>query len=193
MSIARRLSLYYTQYGKPTDVLRALSAPSLPSPKSGTVNLKIRLAPINPADLNVIEGVYPAKPSLDKSFTDAGVYVPGNECVAQVTHIGNDVVDINVGDWVIMAKAQSGTWTTHRNVKGSDVLKVPSPTTSLTDVHLATMSVRLTCLLVSAVTDLQQVNPPTAHNMLTEFTDLKPGDWVVQNGANSAVRIPTIP
>lgn len=34
-----------------------------------------------------------------------------------------------------------------------------------------------------------QVNPPTAYNMLTEFVALKSGDWVIQNGANSAVSI----
>ena len=28
----------------------------------------------------------------------------------------------------------------------------------------------------------------TAYNMLSEFVDLQPGDWVVQNGGNSAVR-----
>jgi len=34
---------------------------------------------------------------------------------------------------------------------------------------------------------LVQVNPATAYNMLSEFVDLKEGDWVIQNGANSAV------
>ena len=28
----------------------------------------------------------------------------------------------------------------------------------------------------------------TAYNMLSDFVDLHPGDWVVQNGGNSAVR-----
>lgn len=32
------------------------------------------------------------------------------------------------------------------------------------------------------------MNPVTAYNMLSEFVDLQQGDWVVQNGANSAVR-----
>lgn len=32
-----------------------------------------------------------------------------------------------------------------------------------------------------------QVNPTTAYNMLKDFVDLQPGDWVLQNGANSAV------
>ena len=31
------------------------------------------------------------------------------------------------------------------------------------------------------------MNPATADNMLSDFVDLQPGDWVVQNGANSAV------
>lgn len=32
-----------------------------------------------------------------------------------------------------------------------------------------------------------QINPPTAYRMLKDFVDLKPGDTVMQNGANSAV------
>jgi trans-2-enoyl-CoA reductase len=31
------------------------------------------------------------------------------------------------------------------------------------------------------------VNPATASLMLSEFVDLKPGDWVMQNVANSGV------
>lgn len=32
-----------------------------------------------------------------------------------------------------------------------------------------------------------QVNPPTAYRMLKDFVNLRPGDTVIQNGANSAV------
>jgi NADPH:quinone reductase-like Zn-dependent oxidoreductase len=32
-----------------------------------------------------------------------------------------------------------------------------------------------------------RINPPTALLMLSDFVDLKPGDWVIQNVANSAV------
>jgi NADPH:quinone reductase-like Zn-dependent oxidoreductase len=31
------------------------------------------------------------------------------------------------------------------------------------------------------------INPPTAALLLSEYVDLKPGDWVVQNSANSSV------
>jgi hypothetical protein len=34
-----------------------------------------------------------------------------------------------------------------------------------------------------------KVNPPTAYNMLRDYVELREGDWVMQNGANSAVRI----
>lgn len=32
-----------------------------------------------------------------------------------------------------------------------------------------------------------RVNPPTAALLLSEFVDLKPGDWVIKNAANSGV------
>ena len=31
------------------------------------------------------------------------------------------------------------------------------------------------------------VNPPTALLLLSEFVDLEPGAWVIQNGGDSAV------
>lgn len=34
---------------------------------------------------------------------------------------------------------------------------------------------------------LVKVNPPTAYNMLHDFARLVEGDWIIQNGANSAV------
>ena len=43
--------------------------------------------------------------------------------------------------------------------------------------------------MITALFKLFKVNPPTAYNMLSEFVDLRPGDFVIQNGANSAVGI----
>lgn len=34
---------------------------------------------------------------------------------------------------------------------------------------------------------MMTVNPPTASLLLSEFVDLQPGDWVIQNAANSCV------
>ncbi|KAK0420816.1 hypothetical protein QR680_014905 [Steinernema hermaphroditum] len=40
---------------------------------------------------------------------------------------------------------------------------------------------------VRSAVDTLQVNPSTAYRMLKDFVDLKPGDVIIQNGANSAV------
>jgi NADPH-dependent curcumin reductase CurA len=45
----------------------------------------------------------------------------------------------------------------------------------------------LSVRVISRLTHNWQVNPATAYNMLSDFVDLKEGDWVIQNGANSSV------
>jgi len=34
---------------------------------------------------------------------------------------------------------------------------------------------------------MMTINPPTAALLLSEFVSLQPGEWVIQNAANSAV------
>ncbi|KAF5388679.1 hypothetical protein D9757_004770 [Collybiopsis confluens] len=168
--------IVYAQNGDPTKVVKSLTFPTLPPPSPDTVNLRFLLSPINPADVNTIEGVYPEKPSLISNLSLNGlgsseepVYVGGTEGLAQVTQVGNGVQGLKEGDWVVMDKPQSGTWSTSRNVLSKDVLRLPA--SGLTEAHGATMT----------------INPPTAYNMLNDFVDLKAGDWIIQNGANSAV------
>ncbi|KAJ6581315.1 hypothetical protein B0H19DRAFT_1018049 [Mycena capillaripes] len=163
-------AIVYTQNGDPSQVLSALSYASLPSPPPDTVNIKYLLAPINPADVNVVQGVYPAKPSPTSLVEGHPVFVGGNEGLAEVTQVGDGVSELAVGDWCVMTKSQAGTWASSRNVGAMDVLKLPR-VNKLSEVHGATMT----------------VNPPTAHNMLSDYVTLDKGEWVVQNGANSAV------
>ncbi|OBZ74186.1 putative trans-2-enoyl-CoA reductase, mitochondrial [Grifola frondosa] len=167
-------AIVYTETGNPATVLTALTYPSLPPPPPNSLNIRIRLAPINPADINVIEGVYPAKPALTGSLSPGQeltkpVYVGGNEALAEILQVGSGVEGLKKGDWVIMAKQQAGTWSSARTVDASDVIKLPADT--LSEVNAATIT----------------VNPPTAYNMLRDFVELGEGDWVLQNGANSAV------
>ncbi|CAA7267387.1 unnamed protein product [Cyclocybe aegerita] len=170
-------AVVYAQNGDPAKVLSVLTYPPLPTPPPNSVNIKFLLSPINPADVNVIEGVYPTKPTKTDALTAYGkggeeqpVFVGGNEGVARVSAVGEGVKDLKEGDWVVMIKQQAGTWATDRNVSVVDVAKVP-------DAHL----------LNEAQAATITVNPPTAYNMLNDFIGLKPGDWVIQNGANSAV------
>ncbi|KAJ4000920.1 hypothetical protein F5050DRAFT_1561811 [Lentinula boryana] len=168
--------IIYTQNGDPAQVIRAITYPKLPSPPPNTVNLKFLLSPINPADVNTIEGVYPSKPSPTSNIAASGlgsqdkpVFVGGNEGLAQVVEVGEGVKELKKDDWVVMDRPQLGTWSTSRNVPFHGVIKLPA--SGLTEAHGATMT----------------VNPTTAYNMLDGFVKLQEGDWVIQNGANSAV------
>lgn len=164
-------AIVYSSNGNPSSTLFARTFPNLPPPRANTVNVRFLLSPINPADINVIEGVYPTKPIAPFDLlghAQAPVYVGGNEGLAEVVETGEGVTELKTGDWVIMTKSQTGTWTSARNVDVQDALKVPS---DLGEAAAATIT----------------VNPPTAYNMLHDYVQLDEGDWIVQNGANSAV------
>ncbi|KAJ7695193.1 hypothetical protein B0H17DRAFT_1056761 [Mycena rosella] len=163
-------AVVYTQTGDPSQVLTTVTYDALPSPAPDTLNIRFLLAPINPADINVVQGVYPAKPSLTSLVEGHEVFVGGNEGLAEVVQVGTGVSGLTSGDWVVMTKAQAGTWASSRNVRPQDVLRLPRAD-GLTEVHGATMT----------------VNPPTAYNMLNDFVTLEKDEWVMQNGANSAV------
>ena len=70
------------------------------------------------------------------------------------------------GDLVI--NLQRENWAQKRKVKGDDAIPLPAGI----DLRQAAMV---------------RINPPTAQLMLSDFVDLKGGDWVIQNVANSAV------
>jgi trans-2-enoyl-CoA reductase len=170
--LAGNRAIIYSTNGDPARVLSAFSFPKLPPPPPNTANIKFLLAPINPADINVIEGVYPARPEPDVSLSQAKdhpLFVGGNEGLGKVMDVGEGVVDLQKDDWVVMTKAQSGTWASAKNIDLSDVLKVPKQ--GLSEAQAATIT----------------VNPATAYNIMHDFTQLVEGDWIVQNGANSAV------
>ncbi|KAF8909425.1 trans-2-enoyl-CoA reductase [Gymnopilus junonius] len=167
-------AVVYAQNGDPSQVLRVITYPNIPQPPPNSVKVEFLLSPINPADINVVEGVYPTKPTTEDALALSEdqqlFFVGGNEGLGRVVTLGPGVNSLAVGDWIIMTKQQAGTWATSRNVSVNDVLKVPG-FEYVTEVQAATLT----------------VNPPTAYNMLSEFIALKPGDWVIQNGANSAV------
>ncbi|MFA7233527.1 MAG: 2-enoyl thioester reductase domain-containing protein [Terrimicrobiaceae bacterium] len=153
MSIAARLH----QFGKPADSL-TLGDVSLPPPGPGEVLLDMLAAPINPADLNVIEGTYGDLPELPATI--------GNEGVGRVVVAGADVPQLKPGQLVL--PMTFGTWCRQMLVPAGSVIPLPDGL----DVFQAAM---LT------------VNPATAWRMLHDFVKLESGDWIVQNAANSGV------
>lgn len=142
-------AIVYTQNGNPSRVLRVIDYPRIPPPLRQTVNIRYLLSPINPADINVVEGVYPSKPSTVNCLAASGegshekpVFIGGNEGLAKVVRIGDEVRGLQEGDWVIIKKQQVGTWCTERNVAVDDLLRLPDAQ-HLTEVQAATITVRV--------------------------------------------------
>ncbi|RVX74064.1 hypothetical protein B0A52_01896 [Exophiala mesophila] len=165
-------ALVYSKYGEPQDVL-SLHGHSI-SPVTGTsVVVRMLVAPINPADVNQIQGVYPSKPELTTSLgTSEPSAVGGNEGVGEVVSIGSGVKSLSKGDWVIMKHTSQGTWRTHLEIDESKLLKIDNKD-GLTPLQVGTVS----------------VNPCTAYRMLLDSAtwDFRGGEWFIQNGANSGV------
>lgn len=142
-------AIVYTQNGNPSRVLRVIDYPRIPPPLQQTVNIRYLLSPINPADINVVEGVYPSKPSTVNCLATSGegspekpVFIGGNEGLAKVIKIGDGVTGLQEGDWVVIKKQQVGTWCTERNVAVDDLLRLPDAQ-RLTEVQAATITVRV--------------------------------------------------
>src|SRR5688572_1568079 len=138
--------LVFKQTGKPADVLE-LETDCLISqaPDGGDVLVRILAAPINPADLNLIEGTYGVKAHLPAT--------PGIEGCGIVEVSGSS--DFEEGDQVIFLR-RSSTWASHTIVPGETLYKLPRGI----DPRQAAML---------------KVNPATAWRLLHGFVNLKPG------------------
>lgn len=148
--------LIFQQTGKPAEVLTW--EPFTPrAPQAGEVLVRITAAPINPADLNTIEGTYGVKPELPA--------VPGVEGCGVVEASGSD--EFQPGDSVIFLR-RAATWSTHTTVPADSLFKLPA---GIDPVQAAML----------------KVNPATAWRLLHGFETLGQGDWIVQNLGNSAV------
>jgi mitochondrial enoyl-[acyl-carrier protein] reductase / trans-2-enoyl-CoA reductase len=144
-------------HGNPADVLRVESRP-WPTPAAGEVIVKMRAAPINPADLNQIEGKYPVQAELPAT--------PGFEGAGMVVDVGADVKGLSNGALVILPH-NTGTWRDAVAVKADELVVVPA---GINAVHASML----------------KINPMTAWRLLHDYVDLARGDWLIQNAANSA-------
>ncbi|KAG9493523.1 hypothetical protein GDO78_001428 [Eleutherodactylus coqui] len=117
-------------------------------------------APVNPADINMLQGNYGILPHLPA--------IGGNEGIGEVIKTGCQVHKIKLGEWVIPIDCAFGTWRTEAVCKCSEVIPI-----------------RKDISLLSAAT--LGINPCTAYRLLMDFETLNAGDTVIQNGANSTV------
>ncbi len=146
------------RYGPPDEVVRCLEVPDVGAPDAGEVVFDVLAFPINPADVSMCRGTYRLRPTLPATL--------GAECIGRVTAVGAGVAHVRPGDLVITLQREN--WAQQRRVKGDDVIVVPPGIDPLQGAML-------------------RINPPTALLLLSDVVALKPGDWIVQNVANSAV------
>ena len=147
----------YEKHGNPADVLR-VETREWPTPAADEAVVKILAAPVNPADLNQIEGKYPVRPELPAT--------PGFEGAGTVVELGAGIKGLTSGALVILPH-NVGTWRDAVAVKAEDLVVVPE---GIDAVQAAML----------------KINPLTAWRLLHDYVELQKGDWLIQNAANSA-------
>jgi NADPH:quinone reductase-like Zn-dependent oxidoreductase len=148
----------FTAFGRPDEVAACVEVADVGAPGPDEVVVEILAFPINPADLLTISGGYAVRPSLPATL--------GAEGVGRIVSVGSEVEQIATGDRVISLARDN--WCQQRRLPAAQVLKVPADADPL---QLAML----------------KVNPATALMMLRNYAPLQPGDWVIQDAANSGV------
>jgi len=177
-------ALVFSEPGEPSQALKLHGHSISPSLPANHISLRALASPINPADINTIQGTYGAKPPMTSLIgTSVPSAIPGNEGVFEVTSVGSNLSnsDLKVGDWVIPAVGQFGTWRTHVVAESDKFLKINKD--GLTPLQVATVSVN-PC---SAYTMLRKYGPAKKGSVDTRPLEVGSGEWFIQNGANSGV------
>ena len=148
-----------TAYGNPIEGLKYVDLPEPDAPGPNQVLIEIEFSPLNQSDLLLARGIYGTRPALPT--------VIGNEGVGRVLKVGTGVKNVKVGDRVV-APLSSFTWRERMVISANGLFALAGGADAQQLSMLA-------------------INPPTAALLLSEFVNLKPLDWVVQNSANSGV------
>jgi NADPH:quinone reductase-like Zn-dependent oxidoreductase len=152
-------AIQLTKYGKPEEGLRLIEIAEPGDPKSGEILIRVEYAPINDNDLLVASGLYAVRPKLPS--------IVGNEGAGKVFAVGDGVQNVKIGDRVVVPHGVF-SWAEQVLAPAEEAIVLPPEI----DPQQAAML---------------NINPPAAALLLEEFVSLKPGDWIVQNAANSGV------
>lgn len=147
-----------TAYGAPEEVARCSEVPDVGEPAPDEVVFDVLAFPINPADISFCRGSYRLRPPLPAT--------PGAECIGRIAALGAEVTQMELGDLVINMEREN--WAQRRRVPAEAAILIPPG-------------------LDLAQAAMLRINPPTALLLLEDHVRLAPGDWVIQNVANSAV------
>jgi mitochondrial enoyl-[acyl-carrier protein] reductase / trans-2-enoyl-CoA reductase len=148
----------FSAFGVPHEVAACVEVPDVGAPGPDEAVIEVLAFPINPADLLTITGGYAVRPQLPATL--------GAECVGRIAAVGANVQHLALRDRVINLGRDN--WCERRKVPAAQALKVPA--------HADVLQLAML-----------KVNPATALLMLRSYVDLQPGDWVIQDAANSGV------
>jgi len=151
-------------FGKPADAVKLVEVADVGAPAPDEVVIALEASPINATDLMIIAGRYGFLPQLPS--------ILGIEGVGRVASVGKGVKHLREGDQTLIPMLEPA-WT--ERVKTNASWLRPLPKGDLNQLAML------------------GVNPATAYLLLTDIVKLKPGDWVIQNGANSATGRAVIP
>jgi mitochondrial enoyl-[acyl-carrier protein] reductase / trans-2-enoyl-CoA reductase len=149
--------------GPAEKTVQCVDVPDPGAPGPGEVLVDVVACSINPADILSIEGQYATKPTPPCAL--------GIEGAGTVAAVGEGVTHLKVGDKVMSLVRTN--WVQRIRDKAQAFVRLPA------EVDLAQAA-------------MLKVNVATAHLMLTRYVDLKRGDWVIQNAANSGVGVDLI-
>jgi NADPH:quinone reductase-like Zn-dependent oxidoreductase len=152
-------AIQLTKYGEPEEGLRLAEIAEPGHPKSGQILIRVEYAPINDNDMLLARGLYAAHPKLPS--------VVGNEGAGKVLAVGDDVQNVKIGDRVVIPHGVF-SWAEKVLAPADEAIVLPARI----DPQQAAML---------------SINPVAAALLLEEFVSLRPGDWIVQNAANSGV------
>lgn len=152
-------ALQLNEYGDPAASISLVDFPEPNGPGEGEALVELEYAPIHPSELLMVRGMYGMRPPLPFGL--------GQEGVGIVLAIGRGVRNVSIGDRVSLPIDRSA-WRERVVLPAKDLIAVPN------DADPRQLS-------------MLRSNPPTAALLLSQYVDLQPGEWVIQNAGNSGV------
>ena len=146
----------HAAYGDPQQVLQVVDLPP-EQPGDDEIVLRMEAAAMHIADLRTITGAAGFQFPLPRT--------PGFEGVGRVIRVGRNVAQWQIGDRAFPAL---GCGTFREEVRCKAAACMPAPAGDAAQLSLLT------------------VNGPTAEVLLSDFAELAPGAWLIQNAANSS-------
>ncbi len=148
-------AVQYKNHGTPAEVVTLVDQDT-GGPGPDELVIDVEAAPVHIADLKNLAG--------ETGFRVPLPATPGYEGIGRISAIGSGVTEFAAGDRVFLPLG-CGAWREQIRAAAADVFPAPEGD-----------AVQLSLL---------PINAPTAELILRDFGDLKAGDWIIQNAANS--------